>query len=67
MPANTKQLHILLIEDNEHDCIAFQRAIEKECAGCDLTVCERAEEAENLLKGADIAFDIVVLDFDLPS
>jgi signal transduction histidine kinase len=66
MPANTKQLHILLIEDNEHDRIAFQRAIEKECAGCDLTVCERAEEAENLLKGGDIAFDIVVLDFDLP-
>jgi signal transduction histidine kinase len=66
MPDKAKQLHILLIEDNEHDRIAFQRAIEKEWVGCDLTVCERTEEAEHLLKRADNAFDIVVLDYDLP-
>jgi signal transduction histidine kinase len=66
MPEKAERLHILLIEDNEHDRIAFQRAIEKECVGCGLTVCERAELAEHLLKRADNAFDIVVLDYDLP-
>jgi signal transduction histidine kinase len=66
MPENVKSLHILLIEDNEHDRIAFQRAMKKEHLDCDITVCQRAEEAENLLKRSDPTFDIVVLDFDLP-
>jgi signal transduction histidine kinase len=66
MLRQAKPLCILLIEDNEHDRIAFQRAMDKQSTGCDLTVCERAEEAENLLKQADHPFDIVVLDFDLP-
>jgi len=66
MPEKVKPLHILLIEDNEHDRIAFQRAIKKECVGCDLTVCQRAEEAESLLKRDDHALDLVVLDYDLP-
>ena len=66
MQARVEPMHILLIEDNEHDRVVFQRAMKKACAGCHITVCQRAEEAENLLKRADKSFDLVVLDFDLP-
>jgi signal transduction histidine kinase len=66
MPENEKSMHILLIEDNEHDSIAFQRSMKKERPDCNITVCQRAEEAENLLKPSGQAYDIVVLDFDLP-
>jgi hypothetical protein len=60
MPEKVKPLHILLIKDNEHDRIAFQWVIKKECVGCDLTVCERAEEAEFLpLKLADVKQRII--------
>jgi len=66
MPENSRSLHILLIEDNEHDRIAFQRAMKSERLDCDITVCQRAEEAERLLMRPEHPFDIVVLDFDLP-
>ncbi|MEJ2728231.1 MAG: response regulator [Deltaproteobacteria bacterium] len=66
MPKATNPLQILLIEDNEHDRIAFERAMNRASVDCDLEFCERAEEAENLLKSADSAFDLVVVDFDLP-
>ena len=33
---------------------------------CRIAFCERAEEADGLLKSTDGAFDLVVLDFDLP-
>jgi signal transduction histidine kinase len=66
MPSKINPLRILLIEDNEHDRLAFQRSIRKGLAGCTITVCERAEEAENLLNETDSAFDLVVVDFDLP-
>jgi signal transduction histidine kinase len=66
MSAKAKPLRILLIEDNEHDRIAFQRAMKMGDLDCRLTICERAEEAENLLHDGDDAVDLVVLDFDLP-
>lgn len=68
MAKEFKPLHILLIEDNEHDRMAFQRAMKKERIDCDLTICQRAEEARDLLKlkRGDPPFDLVVLDFDLP-
>jgi signal transduction histidine kinase len=66
MPKKVKPLHILLIEDNEHDRMAFQHAMKMGGVEFTLTVCERAEEAENLLKRADDAFSVVVVDFDLP-
>jgi len=66
MPKVTNPLQILLVEDNEHDCIAFERAMHRASVDCDLEVCERAEEAENLLNRADGVFDLVVVDFDLP-
>ncbi|MEJ2168153.1 MAG: response regulator [Desulfobacterales bacterium] len=66
MAEEFKPLHILLIEDNEHDRMAFQRALKTERIDCDLTPCQRAEEARDLLKRGDASFDLVVLDFDLP-
>ena len=66
MPNKIDPLQILLIEDNEHDRIAFQRAIKKGLDDCTITVCERAEDAETLLNGNDRAFDLAVVDFDLP-
>jgi signal transduction histidine kinase len=66
MAEEFKPLHILLIEDNEHDRMAFQRAMKKERIDCNLTICQRAEEARDLLTRGDTPFDLVVLDFDLP-
>ncbi|MEJ2100595.1 MAG: response regulator [Desulfobacterales bacterium] len=66
MKANAKPLNILLIEDNEHDRVAFQRAMKIGDVDCRIAFCERAEEAADLLKNADDAYDLVVLDFDLP-
>jgi signal transduction histidine kinase len=65
-PGKAKPLHILLVEDNEHDRIAFQRAMKMGDVDCRISFCERAEEAENLMNSGNDAFDLVVLDFDLP-
>jgi len=66
VPAKTNSLNILLIEDNEHDRIAFKRAMKMGYVDCRITTCERAEEADTLLKSTGNVFDLVVLDFDLP-
>jgi signal transduction histidine kinase len=65
-PKTTNPLQILLIEDNEHDYIAFERALNRANFHCGLEICERAEEAENLINSAGGVFDLVVVDFDLP-
>ena len=66
MPAKINPLNILLIEDNEHDRVAFRRAMKMGDVDCRIAFCERAEEADELLKSDYDAFDLVVLDFDLP-
>lgn len=66
MPEILSPICILLVEDNEHDWMVFHRAMQKETGGCDITVCHRAEDAEELLKSGSKTFDIVALDFDLP-
>jgi len=66
MPKATKPLRILLVEDNEHDRIAFGRAMERGRVDCNFEVCDRAEEAESLLNSSEGGFDVVVVDFDLP-
>jgi len=38
-------LRILLVEDNEHDRLAFGRAFKKSEVSCEITECIRAEEA----------------------
>jgi signal transduction histidine kinase len=66
MSHEANPLHILLIEDDEHDRAAFQRRMQRGQIDCRLTVCERAEEAENLLTKGNDVFNLVVLDYDLP-
>ena len=66
MATKANPMNILLIEDNEHDRVAFQRAMKMGDVDCRIAFCKRAEEADDLMKSAGGAFDVVVLDFDLP-
>jgi len=59
-------IRILLVEDNEHDRIAFQRALAKADTPFEVTVCERAERIPTALQTGSESFDIVVLDQNLP-
>ncbi|MEJ2285811.1 MAG: response regulator [Desulfobacterales bacterium] len=59
-------LRVLLVEDNEHDSRAFERALNKADIDLDLTVCNRAEEAESRLTGRNNSFQIVVTRYELP-
>jgi len=59
-------LRMLLVEDNEHDRIAFERALKTANINLDLTVCNRAEEAESRLTSPNNDFQLVVTSYDLP-
>jgi signal transduction histidine kinase len=59
-------LHILLVEDNEHDRRAFRRAFRKSEVPVELTECVRAEEAMERLRIDISPFDLVVADHNLP-
>jgi PAS domain S-box-containing protein len=60
-------LRILLVEDSEHDVVAFRRAFRKASAPCHIALCERAEEALAQLSQQASSFDLVVADYKLPS
>jgi len=59
-------LRILLVEDSEHDAVAFRRAFRNTSAPCHITLCERAEEALAQLSKQESCFDLVVADYKLP-
>ena len=59
-------LRILLVEDSEHDAVAFHRAFRKAATLCDIALCERAEEALARLYDQAASFDLVVADYKLP-
>ena len=59
-------LRILLVEDSEHDAVAFRRAFRKASTPCDIALCERAEEALARLYDQAASFDLVVADYKLP-
>lgn len=59
-------LKILLVEDNPHDQIAFQRALLTSGFPFELTMCERAEDIPSLMQAGSQAFDMIVMDYDLP-
>lgn len=63
---STKHLRIMLVEDSEHECLAFKRAFQKSEASCEIIFFKRAEDALERLRAADIDFDIVVCDYKLP-
>ncbi len=60
------QLRILLVEDDRHDRLAFQRAFRKSRVNSQITECERAEEALERLRTDASLFDLVVIDHGLP-
>jgi PAS domain S-box-containing protein len=59
-------IRILLVEDNEHDRLAFRRAFQKSDVECEITECVRAEEALERLRTGPSFFDLVVVDQGLP-
>jgi CheY-like chemotaxis protein len=58
-------LRILLVEDNEHDRLAFRRAFHKAQAAYVITECVRAEDALERLRADASSFDLVVVDHQL--
>jgi PAS domain S-box-containing protein len=58
-------LRILLVEDSEHDAVAFRRAFRHAAALYDIALCQRAEEALAHLH-AQASYDLVVTDYKLP-
>src|SRR5215471_19984076 len=58
-------LRIRLVEDSEHDAVAFHRAFRKASALYDIALCERAEEALARLH-AQASYDLIVTDYKLP-
>ena len=59
-------LRVLLVEDDEHDVLAFERAFKNSEIACDITRCLRAEDAIERLRSDASSFDIVVTDYRLP-
>lgn len=55
-------IRVLLVEDSEHDRIAFERALHKSDLAFELSHCERAEEIPAALQPAAGAYDLVVVD-----
>ena len=59
-------LRILLVEDDEHDRLAFRLAFQKSQVSCEITEYTRAEEALEQLRADASSFDLVVIDYALP-
>ncbi len=65
-------LRILLVEDSEHDQLAFQRAFQESRIPVEITSVVRAEDAlahlmpDGPMASAPVAFDLVVADYKLP-
>ena len=65
-PIRASSLRILLVEDDEHDRLAFRRAFKKSQIACEITECVRAEQALKRLRTDLSSFDLVVVDHALP-
>jgi PAS domain-containing protein len=59
-------LRMLLVEDSEHDVLAFRRTFHKSQVAVQITICRRAEEALEQLHAEPAAFDLVISDYSLP-
>lgn len=57
-----QSLRILLVEDNEHDALAFQRIFRKDQVSYEITHYMWAEEALEYLRGNTGSLDVVVSD-----
>jgi DNA-binding response OmpR family regulator len=59
-------LRILLVEDDKHDSAFFIRGFRRSHVSCEITGCERGEEALELLRTDSQSFDLAVIDHGLP-
>ncbi|MCD6599705.1 MAG: PAS domain S-box protein, partial [Dehalococcoidia bacterium] len=66
MEKTPSALRIMLVEDNEHDRLAFRRAFQKSDVPCEITDYARAEDALERLRSDAASFHIVVIDYILP-
>jgi signal transduction histidine kinase len=55
-----------LVEDDEHDRLAFRRAFDRSSLACDITAYVHAKEALHDIHSDPSAFDIAVIDHGLP-
>ena len=62
----SSRISILLIEDNEHDRMAFARALHNSGTAFNISICEKAEKALDKFEAGQDAYDLVVIDYDLP-
>jgi diguanylate cyclase (GGDEF)-like protein len=65
-PEMLSHLKILLVEDDEHDRMAFLRALRVSEIECEITECERACDALGLIRADPSCYDLVVVDHHLP-
>ncbi len=65
-PTKPTPLHVLLVEDNEHDTLAVKRAFAEGDPTVECSYCQRGEEALEALGVDGQEFDIVITDFKLP-
>ncbi|MCP4538630.1 MAG: response regulator [Chloroflexi bacterium] len=59
-------LRILLVEDSEHDVMAFRRAFTRNQVTSEITHYMRAEDVIDQLRTDTASFDLVVTDYKLP-
>lgn len=59
-------LRILLVEDDEHDQLAFRRTFRQSGVVTEIVNCTNAPQALELLQGDAPPFDVVVIDHHLP-
>ncbi len=63
---HTEPLHVLIVEDSEHDRVTIRRALNRSCTSFTLEECVRAEDAmERVVPGND-SLDVIVIDHGLP-
>lgn len=63
---NPQPIRVLLVEDSDHDQIAFQRALQRSSSQFSVTICERAEDIPSAVQAGSQSFDMVVVDYNLP-
>ena len=58
-------IRVFLVEDNEQDRVAFGKALGNSAAAFEISVCERAEDALDMIPANKESIDMVVVDYDL--
>jgi len=58
-------IRVFLVEDNEQDRVEFGKALGNSAAAFEISVCERAEDALDMIPANKESIDMVVVDYDL--